>query len=164
MNRDALIAAAGLSVFTSNAAQAPADYAASQMKGRGDSFTTGAFKDTGRKLVAAQAVNGVALVTLSRVNLTDHALNAAGEVPKGFQIVAYDLSGNVLSETPLNEDAPKGTKRGYAVYGEIVDAISKRDDLIFAAIRSARDVAQNRVNELEKLLAQEGPKAVAEAA
>jgi hypothetical protein len=153
MNRNALLAAAGLSVFAPNLGQSPADYAAAQMAERGTAFVSGPFKDTGRKLVAAQAVNGVALVTLSRVNLT----GAEKEDVKGFQIVAYDLAGNVLSETPLDDTAPKGTKRGYAVYGEVIAEISGREDLIFAAIRSERDRAQSRVDELEKLLASEVP-------
>lgn len=153
MNRNALLAAAGLSVFTANLGQSPADYASAQMEGRGTSFINGPFKDTGRKLVAAQAINGVALVTLSRVNLTD----AAKEEVKGFQITVYDLAGNVLSATPLDDTAPKGTKRGYAVYGDVIAEISAREDLIFAAIRSARDTAQARVDELEKLLASEVP-------
>lgn len=157
MDRNALIAAAGLSLFSQNFGKSPADYAIEQMANRGDAFVAGPFKDTGRKLVAAQAVNGVALVTLSRVNLTD----AAKDDVKGFQVTAYDLAGNVLSETPLDDTAPKGTKRGYAVYGEVLSEIEKRDDLIVAAIRSARDAAQARVDELEKLLNDAAPQAVA---
>lgn len=158
MNRNELLAAAGLSVFSPRLGQAPADYAASQMKGRGDSFVAGPFKDTGRKVVEAQAVNGVALVTLSRVNLTE----AEKDDVKGYQITAYDLAGAVIHETPLNDKAPKGSKRGYDVYGEIVAEIAARDDLIAAALRSARDAAQARVNELEKLLAECAPHAVAD--
>lgn len=160
MNRNALLAAAGLSVFTQNFGQSPADYAVSQMKDRGTAFINGPFKDTGRKIVATQQVNGVALVVLARVNLTD----AEKDDVKGFQITAYDLAGNVLSETPLDDSAPKGTKRGYAVYGEVLEEIAKRDDLILAAIRSARDTAQARVDELEKLLSENTPAAAPEAA
>jgi len=159
MNRNELIEAAGLQTFAPNAGQSPADYAAAQMKGRGTAFASGPFKDTGRKLVAAQTVHGVALVTLSRVNLID----APKPDSKGWQIVAYDLSGNVLSATPLDDTAPKGTKRGYAVYGEVLSAIECRDDLIHAAIRSARDVAQARVDELDSLLRECEPEAEAEA-
>lgn len=158
MNRNELLVAAGLSVFTDNAGQPPADYAASQMAGRGTAFSTGSFKDTGRKLVAAQPVNGVAFVTLSRVNLTE----AAKDDVKGYQIVAYDLAGNVLDSTPLNDNAPKGTKQGYKVYGAILAAIGKRDDLVQAALRSARDAAQARVYELESLLDECGPTAEVE--
>jgi len=166
MNRNDLLVAAGLSVYTDNIGQPPAEYAAAQMANRGAAFVSGSFKDTGRKLVAATAVNGVAFVTLSRVNLD--AQNEKGEDKKGYQIVAYDLAGNVLDSTPLDDDAPKGTKQGYKVYGALIAAIAKRDDLVQAAIRSARDAAQARVYELESLLAecspQEEPEAIAEEA
>lgn len=148
MNTAQKLAAAKLSVFTENHGQSPADYAAAQMQGRGSLFTSGPFKDTGRKLVAAQAVNGVALVTLSRVNLTD----AVKHDVKGFQITAYDLAGNVLSETPLDDTAPKGTKRGYAVYGEVLKEIASRNDLVNAAIRSEAEALAARSNELFALL------------
>lgn len=160
MNRNELLAAAGLSVFAPRLGQAPADYAASQMKGRGDSFVTGPFKETGRKIVEAQSVNGVALVTLSRVNLTEAAKNDV----KGYQITVYDLAGSIITETPLDDSAPKGSKKGYDVYGETVAEISGRDDLIAAALRSARDTAQARVNELDKLLAECAPHAITEEA
>lgn len=157
MNRNDLLAAAGLSVFADNLGQSPDAYADAQMAGRGTAYVSGPFKDTGRKLVAAQAVNGVALVTLSRVNLTD----AAKDEVKGFQIVAYDLAGNVLDSTPLDDKAPKGKNRGYAVYGDFIKAIASRDDLIHAAIRSARDAAQSRVDELDALLADSAPETAA---
>jgi len=102
----------------------------------------------------------VALVTLSRVNLTE----AAKADVKGYQIVAYDLAGNVLDSTALDDTAPKGTKQGYKVYGAILAAIAKRDDLVQAALRSARDAAQARVYELESLLAECAPQEEAEEA
>lgn len=160
MNRNELLAAAGLSVFTNRVGQSPSDYAAAQMKERGSHFSVGPFKDTGRKIVEAQAVNGVALVILSRVNLTD-----AGKLGvKGYQITVYDLAGSVISETPLDDTAPKGTKRGFDVYGATVKEISERSDLIAAALRSARDAAQARVNELSALLEECAPQAVADPA
>lgn len=160
MNLNKILITAGLSVFTENAGQPPADYAASQMANRGTSFSVGSFKDTGRKLVAAQPVNGVAFVTLSRVNLTD----AAKADVKGYQIVAYDLAGNVLDSTPLNDEAPKGTKQGYKVYGAILAAIGKRSDLIQAALHSAREASQARTDLLDELIAECAPTAEAEEA
>lgn len=158
MNRNDLLVAAGLSVFTENPGQPPADYAAAQMANRGTSFSIGSFKDTGRKLVAAQPVNGVAFITLSRVNL----IEAEKADVKGYQIVVYDLAGNVLDSTPLDDKAPKGTKQGYKVYGSILAAVAKRGDLVQAALRSAREAAQARVWELDGLLAECEPEAHAE--
>lgn len=156
MNRNELLAAAGLSVFSPRLGQSPADYAVAQMKGRGDHFSNGPFKDTGRKIVEASAVNSVALVILSRVNLT----GAEKQGTKGYQITVYDLAGSVISESPMDDTAPKGTKRGFDVYGETVKAIGERTDLIAAALRSARDAAQNRVDELSALLEECAPQAV----
>ena len=160
MNRSQLLSKAGLSVFTPNYGQSPIDYAAAQMQGRGQAYVSGPFAITGRKLVAAQSVNGIAFVTLSRVNLVD----AEKQDVKGFQIVAYDLAGAVLSATPLNDDAPKGTKRGYAVYGEICAEIADRDDLVATAIRGVYEAAKLRVEELEKLLAKVTPAPAADEA
>lgn len=153
MNLNKILVTAGLSVFTENAGQPPADYAASQMANRGSAFSIGSFKDTGRKLVAAQPVNGVAFVTLSRVNLTE----AAKDDVKGYQIVAYDLAGNVLDSTPLDDNAPKGTKQGYKVYGAILAAIAKRSDLVQAALYSAREASQARTDLLDSLIAECAP-------
>jgi hypothetical protein len=168
MNRSQLLSKAGLSVYTANYGQSPIDYAVEQMKGRGNSFSVGPFAITGRKLVAAQSVNGIAFVTLSRVNLTD----ADKQDVKGFQIVAYDLAGAILYQTPLDDTAPKGTKRGYAVWGEVCAAVADRDDLVATAIRGVYEAAKARVEELEKLLAKvtpaptpdEAPEAAAEEA
>jgi len=158
MNRNELLAAAGLSVFTPRLGQSPQDYAVAQMKGRGDSFSVGPFRETGRKIVEAQAVNGVALVVLSRVNLTE----AAKDDVKGYQITVFDLAGSVISESPLDDTAPKGNKRGFDVYGATLQAIAGRSDLIAAAVRSARDAAQSRVNELDALLSECAPSEIAE--
>jgi hypothetical protein len=153
MNRSQLLSKAGLSVFTPNYGQSPIDYAAAQMQGRGQSYISGPFSVTGRKLVAAQSVNGIAFVTLSRVNLTD----AEKADVKGFQIIVYDLAGSIIHATPLDDTAPKGTKRGYAVYGEVCSAVADRDDLVYTAIRGVADAAKAKVEELEKLLLKVAP-------
>jgi hypothetical protein len=167
--RAQILAAAKLSVFTANPGLPPKAYAADQMKDRGNAFSIGPFGETGRKLVAAEAINGVAFVTLSRVKLTE----AAKLDVMGYQVVAYDLTGAVLSATPLNDDAPKGESRGWTVYREIKAAVEAQgDSLIYAAVKGKHDalIAEAaELYELVELLAPEvapsdAPEAVAEQA
>jgi hypothetical protein len=158
MNRNAILAAAGLSIFADNLSQSPDVYADAQMQGRGNAYVSGPFSVTKRKLVAAQAVNGVALVTLWRVVLVD----AEKPDTKGFQIQVFDLAGNILDQTKLDDSAPKGKSKGFGTYGAIAAAVAQRTDLVYAAIHSARDAAQNRVDELDALLAECTPETAAE--
>jgi hypothetical protein len=158
-SRTQILAAAKLSVFTANPGLPPKAYAAEQMKDRGSAFSIGPFAETGRKLVAAEAVNGVAFVTLSRVKLTE----AAKEDVMGYQVVAYDLTGAVLSATPLNDDAPKGESRGWTVYREVKAEVEAQGDiLIYAAVKGKHDALIAEAAELYELVELLAPEVSAE--
>jgi hypothetical protein len=148
-------------VFTANDGLTPKAYAVEQMKGRGNSFAVGPYAETGRKLIAADEVNGYAFCTLWRVELTE----AAKPDVKGHQIVVYDLAGNVISATPLDDTAPKGPDKAAKVYGDTKKSIKAQgDSLLLVAAQGEYDAGEKRQAELRDLIELLAPEAAPEAA
>ncbi|RPJ40867.1 MAG: hypothetical protein EHM21_13985 [Chloroflexi bacterium] len=147
--RAQILQIAKLAVFGPNPGQPPKEYAADQMKGRGDSFGIGQFRETGRKLVVAEEVNGVAFVTLWRCKLTE----AAKDDVMGYQVIAYDLAGGILHASPLDDSAPKSEPPGWNRYREVKASVAAQgDDLIYAAVKGQYDATAARLDELAELV------------
>lgn len=144
-----ILATIGKPVFTPNEGHAPDSYAADQMKGRGDAFSIGQQRETGRKLIGAAAVNGYAFLTLWRCKLPE----AAKDDVMGYQVVAYDLAGNVLHASPLDDTAPKSKEPGWKLYRAVLaDITAQGDTLLYVAAKSQYDAGEARQAELRELV------------
>lgn len=159
MNRE-LIEAANLSTFHAAGGLPPAEYVLQEMATRGGGYEAPTLREHHARILAAQSVNGLALVILLRV------IDKEDAEKQGFVTVAHDLTGALLFRSGMEEGAklPKSTKTGYREFGEVVDALAANDDLVVNAISRERDAALNRAEHLQSLLREFGSDAGHEAA
>ena len=89
MNRQ-LIEAANLQTFNAAGGLPPADYVNQEMTTRGGGYEPTTLRDQHSRILAAQPINGLALVILLRV------LDKENPEQQGFVTVAHDLTGAPL--------------------------------------------------------------------
>jgi hypothetical protein len=117
------------------------------MASRGGGYEPFAIREAHAKILAAENVNGLALVILMRV------LNKDNPEEQGFVTVAVDLTGTQLYRTGHDGSAlPKSSKTGYREYGSVIDALQHDAGLVANAISRERDEAASRANFLTHLL------------
>jgi hypothetical protein len=148
MNNRQLIEAADLKTFHREHGLPPAEYVQQEMTTRGGGYEPTTLRELKQKVLAAQNVNGLALVILLRV------LNKEDPTQQGFVTVAYDLTGKQLYHTGLEGGGklPKSAKTGYREYGQVAEEIADNTDLVAEAIQRERVAAIQRAEYLTQLL------------
>lgn len=146
MNRE-LIEAANLQTFHAPHGLPPADYVNQEMASRGGGYEPTSLREAHARILAAENVNGLALVVLLRV------LNKDDPAQQGFVTVAVDLTGTQIYRTGSEGEAlPKSSKTGYREYGGVIEALQNDAGLVANAISRERDEAASRANFLTHLL------------
>jgi hypothetical protein len=148
MNNRQLIEAASLKTFHREHGLPPAEYVQQEMLTRGGGYEPTTLRELKAKVLAAQNVNGLALVILLRV------LNKDDPTQQGFVTVAYDLTGKQLYHSGQDDSGklPKSQKTGYREYGQVAQELADDTDLVVKAIERERQAAIDRANFLIDLL------------
>ena len=151
MNRE-LIDAASLQTFNAPHGLPPAAYVQQEMTPRGGGYDPAFLRENHARVIAAENVNGLALVTLLRL------LDKEDPEQTGFATVAYDLTGAQIyrSATAEGSKLPKSMKTGYREFGEVIEHLSADTGLVVHAIERERDAALNRAEHLASLLSEFG--------
>lgn len=148
MNNRQLIEAADLQTFHDDHGLPPADYVNQEMLTRGGGFEPTTLRELRAKIIAAQCVNGLALVILLRV------LNKDDPTQQGFVTMVFDLTGKRLYHSGENDGGKlaKSAKTGYREYGEVAQRFADDTRLVTNALQRERDAADKRTRYLNELL------------
>lgn len=143
-----LLEAANLQTFHAAGGLSPLDFVQQEMAPRGIHYEPQTLRLMHARILAAQTVNGLAIVILLRVFDKDNPDN------KGFVTIAHDLTGAVLFRSGEEEGSkiPKSQKTGYREYGEVAERLAADPDLIANAIHREAQTALARFEHLNGLL------------